>query len=213
MLFPAFVAHETVRYEPGDARFSYVAIPPELSRAVASRLDAFRAGRHCARASLRRAAPELDADIAIRADRAPAWPRGIVGAITHTRGYAAAAVARAEDARGIGLDVEPIVDDEAMQTIAQQVAMDGELDAIRAAGLSHAAALTLVFSANESLFKCLYPIVERFFDFSAAALVEARSGAFTIELRDDLGSFRRGARFGGRYAVADLVETAVTLPA
>jgi 4'-phosphopantetheinyl transferase N-terminal domain len=43
------------------------------------------------------------------ADRSPRWPEGVVGTITHCEAFCAVAVARAADARGIGLDAEPDV--------------------------------------------------------------------------------------------------------
>jgi 4'-phosphopantetheinyl transferase EntD len=47
---------------------------------------------------------------AIGADSAgaPQWPAGLIGSITHSDAYAAAAVARTIDALGIGLDVEAV---------------------------------------------------------------------------------------------------------
>ncbi|OGT70599.1 MAG: hypothetical protein A3H44_09485 [Gammaproteobacteria bacterium RIFCSPLOWO2_02_FULL_57_10] len=78
--------------------------------------------------------------------------------------------------------------------------------------------LTLVFSAKESLFKCLFPLVNRFFDFHAAVITPLSSGStgdgeFRFELLEDLdGEFRTGYRGHGRYAIlATHVHTAVIL--
>ena len=38
-------------------------------------------------------------------DRAPIWPEGLTGSITHTRGCAIAIVARNSDVRALGIDV------------------------------------------------------------------------------------------------------------
>jgi 4'-phosphopantetheinyl transferase-like protein/4'-phosphopantetheinyl transferase superfamily protein len=50
------------------------------------------------------------ADLAVGYDRRPVWPAGYIGSITHTRkstrGFCAAAVARAEEWSAIGIDAE-----------------------------------------------------------------------------------------------------------
>ena len=40
-------------------------------------------------------------------DRAPRWPVGVVGSMTHCAGYRAAAVARSDELFGVGIDAEP----------------------------------------------------------------------------------------------------------
>ena len=40
------------------------------------------------------------------ADRAPQWPAGLVGSITHTVGYSAAVVARQGSLLSLGIDAE-----------------------------------------------------------------------------------------------------------
>ena len=51
-----------------------------------------------------------DVELPIGIDRSPVWPTGFVGSITHARscgrGYCAAAVARSNEIRAIGIDVE-----------------------------------------------------------------------------------------------------------
>jgi 4'-phosphopantetheinyl transferase EntD len=67
----------------------------------------FALGRACARAAL--AALGHDAvGIGRRENGAPLWPDGVVGSITHTSGYAAALVAKAEHFSGVGLDAERV---------------------------------------------------------------------------------------------------------
>ena len=49
-------------------------------------------------------------DLPVGPDRAPRWPEGVVGSLTHVRGlngsHVAAAVGWARDIRGLGIDVE-----------------------------------------------------------------------------------------------------------
>jgi len=144
----------------------------------------------------------------------PVWPAGIVGAITHADGFAAAALAT--DTLGLGIDSEPVVAAEAMDAVAEQAMVRGELDALDRAGLEEAVLLTLVFSAKESLFKCLYPRVGRYFDFKDAEVddVDLEAQRFTTKLRVPLGGLGAGTRLGGTFAIAQgLVHTGIWLGA
>ena len=103
-----------------------------------------------------------------------------------------------------------------MDAVATQATGRGELEALAAEGLSAEALLTLVFSAKESLFKCLYPRVGRYFDFQEARVVEVNASPhrFTIELRTPLGGLAVNTRLGGRFAIVDdLVHTSIVLAA
>src|SRR5690606_6132023 len=76
--------------------------------------------------------------------------------------------------------------------------------------------LTLIFSAKESIFKCLYPLVQQYFDFRHAVIrLDAQQpGHFHFELLKDLGGeFDEGYTASGYYELADnFVHTAVILP-
>jgi enterobactin synthetase component D len=215
---PSFASYACVRFVPGDeGRFTSVDLPAQIAGAVPKRKLEFLAGRSCAREALGRLLGHPVAEvIAVGADRAPVWPAGIVGAITHSDGFAAAAVARATDALGLGIDSEPILAAEAMDAVTEQAIVRGELDALRRAGLEEAVLLTLVFSAKESLFKCLYPRVGRYFDFQDAEVdaVDLEAQRFTTKLRVPLGGLGAGARLGGTFAIAEgRVHTGIWLGA
>jgi enterobactin synthetase component D len=196
-------------------------VPPSLERAVDKRKNEFLAGRWCSREALRRCAPELaHCPIGIGTHSAPLWPVGIVGAITHTHGFASVAVARSAEARGIGLDAEVLIVNGIAMRIAHSIATKDELSAVMSAGdIGPELALTIVFSAKETLFKALYPHVGRYFDFSVARLehIDPRDGCFQVRLLSDLTSeWIAGSVFDGNYEVKgggfkDLVCTAMIL--
>jgi 4'-phosphopantetheinyl transferase EntD len=99
-------------------------------------------------------------------DRAPVWPRGVVGSITHTGDFAAAAVAWAADIAALGIDSEQIIDPAAAHDIAD-VCMVDEATLFRAVdGRSFCEFCTFVFSAKEAVFKCLFPLTRKFLEFS-----------------------------------------------
>ena len=105
-LFPPWV--EVDERDPRDVDAASALMPAEaeaLGAVAPKRLREHAAGRLCAHAALgrlgARGAPLLN-----DADRIPRWPEGVVGTISHTRAWCVAAVARASDARAIGVDVE-----------------------------------------------------------------------------------------------------------
>jgi enterobactin synthetase component D len=99
-------------------------------------------------------------------NRAPIWPDGVVGSITHTRNFAAAAVAWAADIVAIGIDSEQIIDPSMVRDIAD-ICMVDETMLFRAAhGRSFCEFCTLVFSAKEAVFKCLFPLTRKFLEFA-----------------------------------------------
>jgi enterobactin synthetase component D len=217
-LFERFVVYEQVRFPPqGEPALDPVALPAEVARSVPKRRIEFAAGRHCAaRALARLGLAGEPAALPIGPGGAPAWPDGVVGSITHVCGFAAAAVARGDRAVGLGLDTEVLVAEGTAREIASMVATPAELERVRLAGLDGATALTLAFSAKESLFKCVYRLVGRVFDFLDAAVVDASlpDGSLVLALRVNLGLFPAGTRLAARFAIADgLVHTGVTLAA
>ncbi len=220
-LFPDSVTVHALHLDaPSDAHltaFEGIALPERLSTAVLKRRVEFLAGRYCARAALRVHAPEV-AEHAISSGehREPLWPRGIVGAISHTHGYAAVAVARAGALRGVGLDVERWVKPEAPATIGSHIARPGELEAlVTQSGWTAPEALTLAFSAKESIYKCLFPEVRRYFGFHDAAVerVDAERGTFVARLTVTLtGALPMGLALEGRFERRhDVLVTALTL--
>ncbi|MCL2447804.1 MAG: 4'-phosphopantetheinyl transferase superfamily protein [Polyangiaceae bacterium] len=221
-LFPAFVAQHTIAFDPDTSapladQFPGIASPLAGGRAVPKRQAEFLAGRFCAREAMRTCAPHLaEADVGIGPGREPLWPPGIVGAITHTHGIASAAVARRQDTRGVGLDAERIMTGDSAESVLESIATRDEIAAIAAAtGWSVAVALTAVFSAKETLYKALYPEVQRYFDFRDAWLeaFESRDASFHARLVTALSpSLPAGYALTGRFSQSgDFVFTGIAL--
>jgi 4'-phosphopantetheinyl transferase EntD len=130
------------------------------------RLREFEHGRSCAR----RALAELgypDCAVPTTQNRSPEWPTGVVGSITHCGGKAAAAVARAADIGGIGLDIE--TDEPLDENLLPIICRDDEWP--QASSVEERLLLgKLIFSAKESVFKCIWPQVRRFIDFTEVSI-------------------------------------------
>ncbi|MBV6289438.1 4'-phosphopantetheinyl transferase family protein [Pseudomonas aegrilactucae] len=173
---------------------------PSLQRSVAKRQAEYLAGRVCARTALQR----LDGRDYLPAtgdDRAPIWPTGISGSITHGKGWAAAVVAHASDCQGLGLDQENLLGDERAERLAGEILTAAELERMDRSQLSLTA--TLTFSLKESLFKALYPIALKRFYFEHAEIIEWSSdGSARLRLLTDLSAqWHHGREISGQFSV------------
>lgn len=187
--------------------FDDVPLPVGLHGATSARRLQFLAGRFCALEALRRLEPRWTGSRIGRAEGgAPVWPAGVVGSITHTDGFVSAAVARAEEMGGLGIDSEGIVSTEQARQVSRLVAWPAELAHARAAGLDRTESLTLVFSAKEAIFKCLHPAVGVMFYYHDARLVDvdAATRTFRARLVKTLSAqFPADTIVEGRFAVSD----------
>ena len=200
------------------AVFADVTLPAELHEATAGRRLQFLAGRFCAMEALRRLDPRRPPTMVGRTERGtPMWPSGVVGSITHTDGFVSAAVARADEARSLGIDSERIVTSEQARRVSTHVSWPSELMHGREAGLDRLQSITLVFSAKEAIFKCLYPLIGAMFYYHDVRIegVEAATRTFRARLVKTLSSeFPAGMRVEGRFDLSgSLVHTGVCLAA
>jgi 4'-phosphopantetheinyl transferase EntD len=166
-----------------------------IEGAIDKRCREFRAGRHAAHQAL----SELKApDIPIlRGERRePLWPGGYVGSIAHCRGLCIAASAEDTEIAGIGLDVEPLISlpqgtERYIHTRSDEFLMRESDEPLPE---------RLIFSAKESLYKCYYPLLGRFFGFQSVSLVDVEDGAFCFKPTDRCGvEFPSDLLFHGRY--------------
>ncbi|NCH22509.1 enterobactin synthase subunit EntD [Cronobacter turicensis] len=163
-----------------------------LANAVARRQAEHLAGRIAAVAALRAAgAPALPPGIG--AHREPRWPAGFTGSITHTGHRAWATVIAAPG--GVGIDVENLMDAQTARDLAPGIIDAQERLLLGRAPLPFASALTLVFSAKESLFKALFPQVGDWFGFECANVVALDAHQLTLRLACPLGPFTPGRCF------------------
>jgi enterobactin synthetase component D len=198
------------------ARALGIELPAPLQRSVRSRQLEFIAGRVAALAALRAAGLAQPPAIPIGADRAPVWPAGYVGSITHSAGSAWAVAAPAALVRAVGIDLERIIDAPLMRELAAKV-MAGD-EALFAVPRWPATRLfSLVFSAKESAYKCLAAHGGHGLEFLDLRLValDAGTGALRLRLLRSCGpSLREGFELdGGFTASARQVRTWACWPA
>ncbi len=163
--------------------------PASIQRSVAKRQAEFLAGRLCARAALRQL-DGTDSVPAIGEDRAPIWPTHITGSITHGTGRAAAIVAPKRHWQGLGMDLEDLLSTERAERLAGEILIPAEMQRMAEGSPEQLALLvTLTFSVKESLFKALYPLVQKRFYFEHAEVLEWDiHGQVRLRLLTDLSS-------------------------
>lgn len=181
-----------------------------LGRVRKDREWEFAAGRTCARRALRALGRPASA-IAVGTHREPVWPRGIVGSITHCRGYCAAAVALERDLAAVGIDGEP--HDGLPAGVLEAVTGPAERTALGELPRGEVHWDRVLFSAKESIYKAWFPLTRRWLDFTDVFLtVDASGGAFHGRVLASRVAPTAPARFDGRFAVrGGFVLTAVTV--
>lgn len=185
------------------ADFGRCAIEPV--RGVAKRQAEYLAGRLCAREALRRVTGTA-AVPACGEDRAPQWPAGALGSITHGSGWAGAVVGNSADWRGLGLDIEQIMPASRAERLVGEILTPAELFRLEALpSEQRAQRISLTFSLKESLFKALYPQVLRHFYFQDAELLSVETDnkvrmRLLIDLHDD---WPAGSELDGQFAEFD----------
>ena len=161
----------------------------------------FEAGRRCA-ARLLASLDAAEIAVGVGPLGSPLWPRGFTGSITHKHDVLAVAVARTDEASSLGIDIESWVTG-AVAADIEQICLDAQERALSvAAGFERAWFATVAFSAKEALYKCLFPTVGEFFDFSAARIVhvDAQAGLLRLALSRPLGPrWAQGRVLEGRF--------------
>ncbi len=194
----------------GGAHFAVEAVPRlvdgdlypeewEYIRGAAPRRRAeFGTARICARQALAAMGiPPLA--LVPRDDRAPVWPPGVVGSITHTNGYCAVVVDRSPPLRSIGLDAEELRVLE--PGVSTSILTPREQSWLSAQPRSSQGDLTLLFfSAKEAFYKCQYPITGTFLEFPDVE-IEIALGLGSFEARVQKAPWPAAvARLEGRFA-------------
>ncbi|ERE11422.1 hypothetical protein O166_04890 [Pseudogulbenkiania ferrooxidans EGD-HP2] len=180
-----------------------VARPDTLERAVPKRKAEYLAARYLCKLLLE--ARGLPSGVGSGRHRQPLWPEGWTGAITHSDETALVALAPADGGLMLGMDLERWMSDKTAGNVRAGILVQGE-DEVLAGPWPFPRALTLAFSAKESLFKALYPTVGEYFDFDAAEMVRVDwdRGRFSIRLRKTLApGLEAGRAFDGGFYLQD----------
>ena len=168
-----------------------------IEGAIEKRRREFRAGRHAAHAALARL--DAPAEPLLRGEhREPIWPAGFLGSITHTRDLCVAVCAREGEFAGLGIDAEPL--EPLPRGVERYVHTESERRFVEEHPESYPE--RLIFSAKESLYKCYFPLLQRFFGFRAVDLqIDSAARRFDFTPTAGCDFAFPELRFHGRYAI------------
>lgn len=185
----------------------------QVERAVEKRRREFSAARGLARSLLFRlgasTGPLLNGP-----DRAPLFPEGSVGSITHTAGYCGVVVGRATDYVGVGLDVEQA--EPLKPELLRMILSDDERDGYDPRDPDALARAKLVFSAKEAAYKAQYALTRNYLGFSAMRIeFDEPASRFRAIFREASGNvFVPGDALEGSFRRSpSLVASAVAIRA
>lgn len=183
-----------------DARFeSLEAADRDLAeRWHPDRRQSFAAGRACARRALSYwtwRPPRVGRD----ARGAPLVPLPYKLSISHNRQFAVACATVDQGVRGLGVDVEE--GGRVSSDMTSFIVTGEELDDVRQGRVAADDWATVIFSAKESVYKSVYPLVGRVFDFKDVTLRFEGDG-FGVRLSSRL-DLERGVIVEGRFLVSD----------
>lgn len=169
-----------------------------VDRAVAKRRTEFSAGRHCARSAMAQLGRPVAA-LLNGADRAPIWPPGLVGSITHDAKCCAAVVASEQHFRSIGIDLESI--GAVPAELADRVLRPDEIAKLdRLFKPDGADWLTLSFCLKEASYKAFYPVFRRIIDFHDMRLsIKTEDRTYSAEVYGENSNLI--STFEGRYLI------------
>jgi enterobactin synthetase component D len=158
---------------------------PQGPAASTARRREFVAGRCCAWLALQRCCGQ-GVWVGRGSDRSPQWPHRVVGSISHASGRAACLVGDVSVCAAVGLDIESVLESSAARALWPVLLNPDEQRFIERCGLPVGLATTLVFSAKESLFKALYPLLHVYFDFLDAQVLSLTPSQCVLQLRRPL---------------------------
>lgn len=199
-MIPAGVKASVSRITDREASFEYPEEAQKLAKAVPKRRNEFIAGRRCARAALAqmglqpRAMPPDER-------RAPQWPVGTVGSISHSIELCCAVASHSNTIACLGVDLETTT--RISSGVIERVLHPLEVDFVS----DDKAYGSLIFSAKEAFFKAQHPVWEAWPNFEDLAFeVDTSTNRLNvIEVAAHLPSGLRSAtqRMQFRYAFFD----------
>jgi 4'-phosphopantetheinyl transferase EntD len=134
-------------------------------------------------------------------DRAPIWPTGLTGSITHTARDCMAVVTDAPEIRSLGLDMEMATPLES--ALWPEICTMPEMHWLASLGPSQRGHFAkLIFSAKEAVYKAQYQISRQLLEFQDVELdMDLTSNRFVATLKTDVTGFKPDARLEGRFVI------------
>lgn len=132
--------------------------------------------------------------------RAPQWPDGVCGSLSHSHDRVCALLTRRSD-RLLGIDCEQVMANATAQEMAEMIVTPAEQQRLSGLQRPFEQLLTAVFSVKESLYKAVWPQLGQFMTFSDAEVVAVSEACQRMTLRLTRGwsaAFYEGRTFHAR---------------
>ena len=201
--FPNFISFYCGR-NPATQEFKLLPAEKAIVESFRSekRRTEFTQGRIYAHKALSRFGLESDPILRNPETREPLWPDSVCGSISHSEGFAAVAVGLKKEITGIGIDLENLsrsID----FNISRQICVDSELKWLESLTNKQALhALRIIFSAKESIFKCIYPCTKTYLSFKDAEVcINEKQKKFSFTIFKSLPGIKKKNYFHhGQYS-------------
>lgn len=201
-----FLSEKKANFENSELQIELVDLKvlPEVMNFHPKRREEFLLGRILLKKAFKNYFNLNIADFPIDKSRMPIAPLGFVISISHDADEVMVAISKINISIGIDLEnigrIKPSLE-------SQILSKEEDVDfLIKESSLNRDEVLTLVFSAKETLFKALYPLVKEYFGFEKASLlsIDTHLRTYKIKINSDLGTgdslYRNGHTFIGHFA-------------
>ena len=198
-----------------DPRVAHNRVLPQETRALKRMAPIRQRAYSAGRVAVHEATSQLDLPlrpVLMTPDRAPLWPEGLTGSISHSQSCCIAALGRTNQVRALGVDVEE--DTDLDSDLVATVCTRAERAWLSAQPNAQAGLLAkLIFSAKECAYKCQYPVSKTLFGFDTFEVTpDPDTGQFEATFLNNVPHFAAGTQLHGRFGIADgLIITAMAL--
>ena len=197
-LLPAGVLSSEADPEPFRAARLPAPERAAVARAVERRRREYAAGRTLARELLGRLGVDPRFHLLAGEDRAPVWPEGVRGSITHAPGRVAVAVAAADaiPLLGIDLELDRPLEEESLEIVCttRELARLQDLPAV-----ARGTQAKLLFSIKEAAYKALYPLCRTVLEFHDLEVEFDGARGFIARLQRQVEPLPAGTAVEGRW--------------
>ena len=162
-----FSCVEVINNTNSDSEFTLYPEELALTKKMSSkRLYDFSSGRYAARKLLLNYEIEKH-PILIGENRAPIWPTGIIGSISHSENLCIAVISDKKALNSIGVDIESSkrINADILPLICNEEEISHIKLLEKASNINILTNAKLIFSIKESLFKCLNPLINNWIDY------------------------------------------------
>lgn len=160
IFFSTFEEQNPSSLDPVEKRY--------VKDSVEKRQKEYATGRWCAKKAMQKLGVGADM-ILVGPNNEPVWQNGVTGSISHANQAFCAAVAGVKDVQSIGIDIESRnrkISQEALDLILN----DDEKSWLMKTGKNRRFFELMIFSAKESVYKMIYPVINEKFFFDAMSI-------------------------------------------